>query len=64
MVTPIVPQRGQGKKYPAVKGRWGRTDCVHNGIILIAICPAKNRCYVKKFTYDVSFFTYDVSFFT
>ena len=26
--------------------------------------PAKNRCYVKKFTYDVIFFTYDVTFFT
>ena len=24
----------------------------------------KRRCYVKIFTYDVSFFTYDVSFFT
>ena len=35
-------------------------------------CPAsktafgvgQNRCYVKKFTYDVIFFTYDVIFFT
>ena len=26
--------------------------------------PAENRCYVKKFTYDVIFFTYDVIFFT
>ena len=26
--------------------------------------PAENRCYVKKFTYDVIFFTYDVTFFT
>ena len=26
--------------------------------------PAGNRCYVKNFTYDVSFFTYDVIFFT
>ena len=24
----------------------------------------RNRCYVKKFTYDVIFFTYDVIFFT
>ena len=24
----------------------------------------RNRCYVKKFTYDVIFFTYDVTFFT
>ena len=24
----------------------------------------KRRCYVKNFTYDVSFFTYDVIFFT
>ena len=36
----------------------------HTRLFLCSPRPAKNRCYVKKFTYDVSFFTYDVSFFT
>ena len=33
-------------------------------LIFLPTLGGQNRCYVKNFTYDVSFFTYDVTFFT
>ena len=64
MVTPIVPREAREINNPPLKDDGAEPIVCTHGIILIAICPAKNRCYVKKFTYDVIFFTYDVSFFT
>ena len=37
---------------------------VPTATVFTARRTAENRCYVKKFTNDVSFFTYDVIFFT
>ena len=37
---------------------------VPTATVFTARRTAENRCYVKKFTNDVSFFTYYVSFFT
>ncbi len=54
------------RAYPSPQ--YSRNDTLnsvyHTRLFLCSPRPAKNRCYVKKFTYDVIFFTYDVSFFT
>ena len=61
-----------GKTYPAVEETSPAVGTFFHGILFFpgphpvsaARRPAENRCYVKKFTYDVIFFTYDVIFFT
>ena len=50
--NPIGFERCHGEK---------RSDILQG---LSRIEVAKNRCYVKFFTNDVTFFTYDVIFFT
>ena len=63
-LRPLFPSEARANNNPPLKDDGAEPIVCTHGIILIAICPAKNRCYVKKFTYDVSFFTYDVIFFT
>ena len=51
-----IPRRG--RKFPRRGRKFPRRP------VFTARRTAENRCYVKKFTNDVSFFTNDVSFFT
>ena len=58
---PALP-RFEHLRTPVERGVLGR----HRRSVVVArgTGGVKNRCYVKKFTYDVIFFTYDVTFFT
>ena len=58
---PALP-RFEQLRTPVERGTLGRHRC--SVVVARGTGAVKNRCYVKKFTYDVIFFTYDVIFFT